>query len=146
MGTCIHEPWRRPCTGQDCQAPPLFPESGRRAGPEMHLPSLPILVEWLLLMLGPTAAAASTASAPAGPSVLRLEIRSVCTIESQEYTCEADCFITELDTEVMRAFLASTTAFRILITCNGKWPVANPSAPRFQRPVSTLGHNVEFCA
>ena len=28
---------------------------------------------------------------------------------------------------------ASTTAFRILITCNGKWPVANPSAPRCQR-------------
>ena len=32
---------------------------------------------------------------------------------------------------------ASTTAFRILIFCNGKRPVVNPSAPRFQRPVLT---------
>ena len=32
---------------------------------------------------------------------------------------------------------ASTTAFRILIICNGKWPVVNPSAPRFQRLVLT---------
>ena len=32
---------------------------------------------------------------------------------------------------------ASTTAFRILSICNGKWPVQNPSAARFQRLVLT---------
>ena len=42
-------------------------------------------------MLGPTAAVsstASTASSPAGPLAMRLEICSMCTIESQEYTRE----------------------------------------------------------
>ena len=69
----------------------------RKAGTQMHLSLLPILVEWPLQMLGPTAAASSTASAPAGPSILRLEICSVRTIESQEYTYDDECFTLEFD-------------------------------------------------
>ena len=71
----------------------------------MRLSSLPILVEWQLQMPGPTAAASSTASAPAGPSIVRLEICSVRTIESQEYTCETECFTLEFDMETMRAWM-----------------------------------------
>ena len=56
-------------------------------------------------MLGPTAAASSTASAPAGPSSMRLEICSPRTIESQEYTCEDECFTLEFDMETMRAWM-----------------------------------------
>ena len=75
----------------------------REAGTQMRLSALPILVEWQLQMLGPTAAASSTASAPAGPSTMRLEICSVCTIESREYTREDECFTLEVDMEAMRA-------------------------------------------
>ena len=53
----------------------------------MRLSSLPVLVEWQLQMLGPTAAAASTASVPVRPSVMRLESRSVCARLSLRNTC-----------------------------------------------------------
>ena len=72
----------------------------------MRLSSLPHLVKWQLQMLvGPTAAAPSTASAPAGPSIMRLEICKVHAIESQDYTCEDVCFTLEFDMETMRAYM-----------------------------------------
>ena len=38
-------------------------------------------------------------------AVLRLEICSARTIESQEYTCEDECFTLEFDMETMRAWM-----------------------------------------
>ena len=58
------------------------------------------------------------------------------------YLCIGICIHTYISADCRNRITTShaparTTAFRILIICNGKWPAVNPSAPRFQRPALT---------
>ena len=114
LRTWTHEP-RHPCASQDCQAKSVAGvirvagaatrDEAASDNPRPDARDLPEACSVSQSNRSNGSGIIYTASAPAGPSIMRLEICSVRAIESQDYTCEDACFTLEFDMDTMQAWM-----------------------------------------